>query len=81
MLGCNAKGKPIAEAEEVPIKCGVMVSWEGRLEVMRTAPKREVAQLPFGIWMALAKSTPMGVMDFTNGTPDQCLLVNTESAV
>ena len=81
VLTCNAKGKPIADTDEIPLECGFMVSGAGRLEVVRAAPKRGAEQLTFGVWMALAKSTPMGVMDFTNGTPDQCLLVNTESAV
>ena len=81
MLGCNALGKPIADADEVPMECGVMVSWERGLEVVRAAPKRGVAQLPFSVWMALAKATPMRAMDFTNSTPDQCLLDIAESAM
>jgi hypothetical protein len=80
VLGCNAKGKPIAEAEEVPSECGVMVSRLASLEVMRAAPKRGVAQLPFSVWMALSKATPSRVMDDTNGNSDQCLLVNVNSA-
>ena len=81
VLGCNAKGKPIAEAKEVPSECGVMVSRLGSLEVLRAAPKRGVAQLPFSVWMALSKATPMRAMDVTNDTPDQRLLVNANSAV
>jgi hypothetical protein len=59
VLGCNAKGKPIAETDEVPTECGVMVSREGVLEVARMAPKRVREALPFSAWMALAKSTPV----------------------
>lgn len=81
VLGCNAKGKPIAAAEEVPSECGVMVSRLGILEVMRSAPKRGVTQLPFSVWMALSKATPIRVMGDTNGNLDQCLLVNVNSAV
>jgi hypothetical protein len=36
-----------------------MVYAEGRLEVLRGAPKRAVAQLPFYVWMALAKAMPV----------------------
>jgi hypothetical protein len=25
-VGCDAKGKPIAEADEIPVECGVMVN-------------------------------------------------------
>lgn len=58
VLGCNAKGKPIAEEEEIPQECGFMVFCNGKLEVVRSAPKRPVTQLPFSVWMALAKATP-----------------------
>ena len=57
VISCNAKGKPIAEAEEIPVECGVMVFSEGRFEVLRSAPKRPAPQLPFAVWMALAKAT------------------------
>ena len=59
VLGCNAKGRPIGEPEEVPPECGVMVFQEGKLEVLRLAPKKPVTGLPFPVWMALAKSTPV----------------------
>jgi hypothetical protein len=58
VLGCNAKGKPIGEPEEVPVECGVMVFANDKLEVVRMAPKREAKGLPFSVWMALAKATP-----------------------
>ena len=59
VLGCNARNEPIGAAEEIPLECGVMVYAEGRLEVMRVAPKRAVSQLPFHVWMALARATPV----------------------
>jgi len=59
VLGCDAKGKPIGTAEDVPAECGVMICFNGSLEVVRTAPKRPAEQLPFGVWMALAKATPV----------------------
>ena len=58
VIGCNAKGKPIAEADEIPNECGVMLFCDGKLEVVRMAPKRPAAQLPFSVWMALAKASP-----------------------
>lgn len=59
VLGCNARGLPIAQAEEIPDACGVMLYREDRLEVLRAAPKRPCAQLPFSVWMALAKAAPL----------------------
>jgi hypothetical protein len=35
VLGCDATGKPIAEAEEIPVECGVMVSQDDKLNVIR----------------------------------------------
>jgi len=67
VLGTNAKGTPIAEPDEVPPECGVMVDSDGKLLVARTAPKREARQLGFHIWMALAKAaTIRGCEDYTN---------------
>lgn len=59
VLGCHAKGNPIAEADEIPPECGVMLWREGRLAVLRTAPRRPAPSLPFSVWMALAKATPV----------------------
>ena len=58
VLGCNAKGKPIGEPDEIPGECGVMVYSNDKLEVLRMAPKKEAKGLPFSVWMALAKATP-----------------------
>ena len=59
VLGCDRKGKAIAQATEIPMECGVMLWQNARLEVLRNAPKRSVADLPFALWMVLAKSTPL----------------------
>lgn len=60
VLGCDAKGRAIAQADEVPPECGVLLADSGgRLELVRAAPKRPLADLPFALWMALAKATPL----------------------
>ena len=59
VLGQGAKGKPIAQPDEIPPECGVML-WEGeRLVVARPAPRKPMAHLPFHIWMALAQAAPV----------------------
>ena len=59
VLGCDARGKPIAQVHEVPAECGVLLDLSGRLEVVRNAPKRSCTDLPFALWMALAKATAL----------------------
>lgn len=60
VLGCDAKGRPIAHEHEVPKTCGVIFAGaDGRLDVVRHAPRRAAADLPFSLWMALAKATPL----------------------
>jgi len=59
VLSCNAKGTSIADADEIPVECGVMVYSNERLQVVRVAPKRPSVQLAFSVWMALAKATPV----------------------
>ena len=60
VLGQTAKGKPIAQPDEIPPECGVML-WEGeRLVVARPAPRKPMARMPFHIWLALARATPVG---------------------
>ncbi|MFI5446163.1 hypothetical protein [Polaromonas sp. UC242_47] len=59
VLGCDAKGRCIAEADEVPAECGVMVADPKRLIVARAAPRHARQELPFGVWLALAKATPV----------------------
>jgi hypothetical protein len=63
VLGCDARGRCIASADEVPAECGVMVMENGRLAVLRQAPRRSRSGLPFGVWMALAKATPLPVAE------------------
>lgn len=63
VLGCDAKGRCIAQPDEIPAECGVMVVEQGRLVVARVAPRRAVERLPFPLWMALAKATPVAGLD------------------
>ncbi len=58
VLGETAKGKPIAEPDEVPPECGVMLCEGSRLIVARPAPRKPLQKLPFHVWMALAKAVP-----------------------
>ncbi len=48
----------IARPDEIPPQCGVMVALDAHLEVARPAPRRAL-RLPFAVWMALARATPM----------------------
>jgi hypothetical protein len=59
VLACDAKGRCIADPQEVPAECGVMVLEHGRLVVARNAPRRTRSGLSFGVWMALAKAAPV----------------------
>ena len=70
VLGTDAKGRDIGVAEEIPQEFGVMVIRQERLEVIRAAPKRTSLQLPFPMWMALAKATPLKLSDSL--PPQQC---------
>jgi hypothetical protein len=63
VLGSDAKGRCIAAPEEVPDECGVLVLEHSRLAVVRPAPTRSRDGLPFGVWMALARATPVAGMD------------------
>jgi hypothetical protein len=63
VLGCDARGRAIAAPEEVPGECGVMLLESGRLKVARPARRPARAGLPFGVWMALAKATPVAGLD------------------
>lgn len=58
VLGQTAKGKPIANPDEVPPECGVMLCEGDRLVIARSAPRKPVAKLPFHVWMSLAKAGP-----------------------
>ena len=73
VLGCDAKGRPIGAADEVPAECGVMQLENGRLAVARAAPRRSRQNLPLGVWMALAKATPVaGLNDGVQGLLGEC---------
>ena len=48
----------IAEPEEIPLECGVLIAKDGLLDVARPAPRRAM-RLPFHAWMVLARATPM----------------------
>mgnify|MGYP001764116912 FL=1 len=52
----------IAEPDEVPAECGVLLAVDAALQVARPAPKRPV-HMSFGLWMALARATPMDCAD------------------
>lgn len=68
VLGSDAKGRPIGAADEVPAECGVMLLQNQRLVVARAAPRRARQNLPLGVWMALAKATPVaGLNDDAQG--------------
>ncbi|MDQ6627319.1 MAG: hypothetical protein M3Z29_02550 [Pseudomonadota bacterium] len=48
----------IAEPDEIPAECGVLVATADRLVVARAAPKRPM-RIGFALWMALARATPV----------------------
>ena len=56
----------IAEPGEIPPECGVLVATEQGLEVARPAPKRAIT-IPIGLWMALARATPLEGWRFEDG--------------
>lgn len=63
VLGQDAKGRPIADPEEIPPECGVLMAQGERLVMARAAVRRSRVALPFGVWMALAKATPLTVQE------------------
>jgi hypothetical protein len=52
----------IAQPHEIPAECGVLIAVDTAagtaLEVARPAPRRSM-QMPFGLWMSLARATPL----------------------
>lgn len=58
VLGSDARGRCIADPSEVPAECGVLVEEGGRLRAARNAPAPARADLPFAVWMALARASP-----------------------
>ncbi|GAB3767451.1 hypothetical protein GCM10028796_29190 [Ramlibacter monticola] len=64
VLGADARGRPVGEPDEVPAGYGVILAAPGnRLTVARPAQRPARAGLPFGVWMALAKATPVDSPD------------------
>ncbi|GAC1604749.1 MAG: hypothetical protein NVS3B2_10560 [Ramlibacter sp.] len=63
VLGMDARGRCIAAPDEIPAECGVLVLEQGRLQVARPAPKPARAEIPFGVWMTLARATPIAGLD------------------
>lgn len=63
VLGQDARGRAIAEPDEVPADCGVLMLNGDRLMVARAATRRTRAGLPFATWMALAKATPLALRE------------------
>jgi hypothetical protein len=63
VLGCDAKGRPIGEPDEIPAECGVLIAQQGRLVVARSAVRRALPRMPFSLWMALAKVQPVPGFD------------------
>ena len=64
VLGQDRRGRAIAQPEEIPPECGVLLAQGERLVLARPAIRRERSPLPFGVWMALAKAAPL------HGGPD-----------
>lgn len=60
VLGNDARGRPVGDPQDIPPECGVMLLEGERLAVARPAVRPARAGLPFGVWMALAKATPVG---------------------
>jgi hypothetical protein len=48
----------IARPDEIPRECGVLVATADALVAARPAPRRPV-RMSFGVWMALARATPI----------------------
>lgn len=63
VLGSDARGRCIGTPEDIPEGCGVMLVEGDRLVVARAAARARRAALPFGVWMALAKATPVAGLD------------------
>ena len=63
VLGRDAKDRPIASPDEVPVECGVLMLEGGRLVVARPAVHRAMPRMPFAVWMTLAKTQPVAGFD------------------
>lgn len=69
VLGCDARGRAIGDATDVPPECGVLLETAEGWRVLREAPRRAVPSLPHHVWLALAQATPVSDDD-----PEQTLL-------
>jgi hypothetical protein len=59
---CYVLAEGVGDERDVPPECGVMLALPERLELLRAPPTRPMpfeAGLPFGVWMALARATPV----------------------
>jgi hypothetical protein len=63
VLGQDARGRGIAEPDEVPADCGVLMVSGERLVVARAATRRTRSGLSFATWMALAKAAPLSLRE------------------
>lgn len=59
VLGRDARGRSIGDADDVPAECGVLLETPGGWRVLRDAPRRAVPALPHHVWLALAQATPV----------------------
>jgi hypothetical protein len=58
VLGRDARGRAIGDADDVPPECGVLLDTADGLRMQREAPRRAVPALPHHVWLALAQATP-----------------------
>ena len=47
------------DSQEITPKCGVMLLEGAHLIVARSAPRKPMETMPFHVWMALVKATPV----------------------
>jgi hypothetical protein len=59
VLGQTTTGAPIAQPDDIPPACGVMIASGDRVDVVRVAPRQPFSGLRFDVWMALAKAAPL----------------------
>ncbi len=59
VLGMTVKGQQIAEPEEIPSECGVILTTATGIHIARVAPRHRFLGVRFDTWMSLAKSAPL----------------------
>lgn len=69
----RSAGWPYLNVIEMELLAAGFLEWvDDRMIVLRPAPKWPVSQLLFGVWMALAKATPVQGLSLTeDGVNDQ----------